>query len=140
MVSANREGQFLIRFLTLAVGHFPTCGILALQVRVVGAIGKTGHSRTQCPFSAFRRAVVGLLLRRRPLYPAELRDHVPETLILQGFQGSLGLLDRGEKLDGSALAVLAMRSVRLSSDLYRPPFVSSLAAVQRGDKAADSTW
>ena len=82
----------------------------------------------------------GLSLRRRPLYPAELRDHVPEILILQGFQGSLGLSDRREKLDGSALAVLALRSVRLSSDLYRPPFVSSLAAVQRGDKAADSTW
>ena len=29
----------------------------------------------------------GLSLRRRPLYPAELRDHVPETLCFQGFPG-----------------------------------------------------
>ena len=36
-------------------------------------------------FQLPEKAVVGLFLRRRPLYPAELRDHVPETLYFQGF-------------------------------------------------------
>ena len=51
-------------------------------------IGIPSHFRTQFPLSASGKAVVGLLLRRRPLYPAELRDHVPETLYFQGFPDS----------------------------------------------------
>ena len=48
-------------------------------------IGIQGHFRTQFPLSASGKPAVGLFLRRRPLYPAELRDHVPETLYFQGF-------------------------------------------------------
>jgi len=52
----------------------------------VGVTGKPGHFRTLFPFSVSGKAVVGLLLRRRTLYPAEVRDHVLEILILQGFR------------------------------------------------------
>ncbi len=38
-------------------------------------------------FQLPEKAVVGLFLRRRPLYPAELRDHVLESLIFSGFRG-----------------------------------------------------
>ena len=44
-------------------------------------IGIPGHFRTQFALSASGKSVVGLLLRRRSLYPAELRVHVPENSV-----------------------------------------------------------
>ena len=38
-------------------------------------IGIPGHFRTQFPLSVSEKEVVGLLLRRRTLYPAELWMH-----------------------------------------------------------------
>ena len=46
-----------------------------MLVRGVGVTGDSGHFRTLFPFSVSGKAVVGLLLRRRSLYPAELRRH-----------------------------------------------------------------
>ena len=47
--------------------------ISTLLGKGVGATGKPGHFRTLFPFSVSGKTVVGLLLRRRTLYPAELR-------------------------------------------------------------------
>ena len=49
--------------------------ISTLLGKGVGATGKPGHFRTLFPFSVSGKTVVGLLLRRRPLYPTELRVH-----------------------------------------------------------------
>ena len=59
--------------------------ISTLLGKGVGATGKPGHFRTLFPFSVSGKTVVGLLLRRRPLYPAELRD--PNTLISLSYVG-----------------------------------------------------
>ena len=50
--------------------------ILTLLGRGVGETGKPGHFRTLFSFSTSEKAVIGLLLRRRPLYPTELRVHI----------------------------------------------------------------
>ena len=47
--------------------------ISTLLSKGVGVTGKPGHFRTLFPFSVSGKTVVGLLLRRRPLYPTELR-------------------------------------------------------------------
>ena len=39
-------------------------------------IGIPGHFRTQFPLSASGKPAVGLFLRRRPLYPTELRAQI----------------------------------------------------------------
>ena len=76
VVFANQEGQFLISFSNFGGRTFSHMLISTLLGKGVGATGKPGHFRTLFPFSVSGKTVVGLLLRRRPLYPAELRDHV----------------------------------------------------------------
>ena len=58
--------------------------ISTLLGKGVGATGKPGHFRTLFPFSVSGKTVVGLLLRRRPLYPTELRVQDLEKYKLQG--------------------------------------------------------
>ena len=53
--------------------------ISTLLGKGVGAIGFPGPFRTQFPLSVSGKAVVGLFLRRRPLYPTELRVQGVET-------------------------------------------------------------
>ena len=86
MVFANQEGRFLISFSNFGGRTFSHLLILTLRIRGVGLIPFPGHFRTLRPFSVSGKAVVGLFLRRRTLYPAEVRDHVLEILILQGFR------------------------------------------------------
>ena len=86
VVFANREGRFLISFSNFGGWTFSHLLILTLRIRGVGLIQFPGHFRTLRPFSVSGKAVVGLFLRRRTLYPAEVRDHVLEILILQGFR------------------------------------------------------
>ena len=82
-----RKGRFLISFSNFGGRTFSHMLISTLLSKGVGVTGKPGHFRTLFPFSVSGKAVVGLLLRRRPLYPAELRDHIPETLCFQRFPG-----------------------------------------------------
>ena len=86
VVFANREGRFLISFSNFGGRIFSHLLILTLRMRGVGLILFPGHFRTLRPFSASGKAAVGLFLRRRTLYPAEVRDHVLEILISQGFR------------------------------------------------------
>ena len=86
VVFANREGRFLISFSNFGGWTFSHLLILTLRIRGVGLIPFPGHFRTLRPFSVSGKAVVGLFLRRRTLYPAEVRDHVLEILISQGFR------------------------------------------------------
>ena len=76
MILANQEGRFLIGFSNFGGRIFSHLLILTLRIRSVGLIPFPGRFRTLRPFSVSGKAVVGLFLRRRPLYPAELRDHV----------------------------------------------------------------
>ena len=85
-IFANQEGRFLISFSNFGGRTFSHMLISTLLGKGVGATGKPGHFRTLFPFSVSGKTVVGLLLRRRTLYPAEVRDHVLEILILQGFR------------------------------------------------------
>ena len=78
VVFANREGRFLISFSNFGGRIFSHLLILTLRMRGVGLILFPGHFRTLRPFSASGKAAVGLFLRRRPLYPAELRDRIDE--------------------------------------------------------------
>ena len=71
---ANREGRFLISFSNFGGRTFSHLLIMTLRIRDVGLIPFPGHFRTLRPFSVSGKAAVGLFLRRRPLYPAELRD------------------------------------------------------------------
>jgi hypothetical protein len=73
VVFANREGRFLISFSNFGGRTFSHLLILTLWIRDVGLIPFPGHFRTLRPFSASGKAAVGLFLRRRPLYPTELR-------------------------------------------------------------------
>ena len=73
VVLANQEGRFLIGFSNFGGGIFSHLLILTLWIRGVGLIPFLGHFRTLRPFSVSRKAAVGLFLRRRTLYPAELR-------------------------------------------------------------------
>ena len=75
VVFANQEGRFLIGFSNFGGRIFSHLLILTLWIRGVGLIPFLGHFRTLRPFSVSGKAVVGLLLRRRSLYPAELRRH-----------------------------------------------------------------
>ena len=77
VVFANQEGRFLIGFSNFGGRIFSHLLILTLWIRGVGLIPFLGHFRTLFPFSVSGKAVVGLLLRRRSLYPAELRRHAP---------------------------------------------------------------
>ena len=77
-----RKGRFLISFSNFGGRTFSHMLISTLLGKGVGATGKPGHFRTLFPFSVSGKTVVGLLLRRRPLYPTELR-----VLIFQGFDG-----------------------------------------------------
>ena len=86
MVFANQEGRFLISFSNFGGRTFSHLLILTFGSGGVGVIGIPCHFRTQFPLSASGKSVVGLLLRRRTLYPAEVRDHVLEILISQGFR------------------------------------------------------
>ena len=84
VVFANREGRFLISFSnfggrTFGGRTFSHLLILTLRIRDVGLIPFPGHFRTLRPFSVSGKAAVVLFLRRRPLYPAELRDLVLES-------------------------------------------------------------
>ena len=81
-----RKGRFLISFSNFGGRTFSHMLISTLLSKGVGVTGKPGHFRTLFPFSVSGKTVVGLLLRRRTLYPAEVRDHVLEILILQGFR------------------------------------------------------
>ena len=85
---ANREGRFLISFSNFGGRTFSHLLILTLRIRDVGLIPFPGHFRTLRPFSVSGKAAVGLFLRRRPLYPTELRVHWMETLtaLQSGFQ------------------------------------------------------
>ena len=76
-----RKGRFLISFSNFGGRTFSHLLILTLRIRDVGLIPFPGHFRTLRPFSVSGKAVVGLLLRRRTLYPAEVRDRVLEILI-----------------------------------------------------------
>ena len=80
-----RKGRFLISFSNFGGRTFSHMLISTLLGKGVGVTEKPSHFRTLLPFSVSGKTIVGLLLRRRPLYPAELRDHVPETLYFQGF-------------------------------------------------------
>ena len=73
---ANREGRFLISFSNFGGRTFSYLLILTLRIKGVGLIPFPGLFRTLCPFSVSGKAVVGLFLRRRTLYPAELRVRV----------------------------------------------------------------
>lgn len=75
VVFANQEGRFLIGFSNFGGRTFFHLLILTLRNRGVGLIPFPGHFRTLRPFSASGKAAVGLFLRRRTLYPAELREH-----------------------------------------------------------------
>ena len=68
-VFANQEGRFLIGFSNFGGRTFFHLLILTLRNRGVGLIPFPGHFRTLRPFSASGKAVVGLFLRRRMLYP-----------------------------------------------------------------------
>ena len=81
MVFANQEGRFLISFSNFGGRTFSHLLILTFGSGGVGVIGIPCHFRTQFPLSASGKSVVGLLLRRRSLYPAELRVHVPENSV-----------------------------------------------------------
>ena len=74
-----RKGRFLISFSNFGGRTFSHMLISTLLGKGVGVTGKPGRFRTLFPFSVSGKAVVGLLLRRRPLYPAELRDHLLES-------------------------------------------------------------
>ena len=76
VVFANQEGRFLIGFSNFGGRTFFHLLILTLRNRGVGLIPFPGHFRTLRPFSASGKAAVGLLLRRRPLYPTELRRQI----------------------------------------------------------------
>ncbi len=82
-----RKGRFLISFSNFGGRTFSHMLISTLLGKGVGATGKPGHFRTLFPFSVSGKTVVGLLLRRRPLYPTELRNHVSKVLIFQAFRG-----------------------------------------------------
>jgi hypothetical protein len=69
VVFANQEGRFLIGFSNFGGRTFFHLLILTLRNRGVGLIPFPGHFRTLRPFSASGKAVVGLFLRRRVLYP-----------------------------------------------------------------------
>ena len=86
VVFANQEGRFLIGFSNFGGRIFSHLLILTLRIRSVGLIPFPGRFRTLRPFSVSGKAVVGLFLRRRTLYPAEVRDHVLKILISQGFR------------------------------------------------------
>jgi hypothetical protein len=75
MVFSNQEGRFLISFSNFGGRTFSHLLILTLRIRGVGLIPFPGHFRTLRPFSVSGKAVVGLFLRRRSLYPTELRVH-----------------------------------------------------------------
>ena len=72
-----RKGRFLISFSNFGGRTFSHMLISTLLGKGVGATGKPGHFRTLFPFSVSGKTVVGLLLRRRPLYPTELRVRMP---------------------------------------------------------------
>ena len=74
-VFANQEGRFLISFSNFGGRTFSPPADFDLRFRGVGVIGIPGHFRTQFPLSASGKPAVGLFLRRRTLYPAELRAH-----------------------------------------------------------------
>ena len=84
-----RKGRFLISFSNFGGRTFSHMLISTLLSKGVGATGKPGHFRTLFPFSVSGKAVVGLLLRRRPLYPAELRD--PVRFVRKGHRDFFGL-------------------------------------------------
>lgn len=69
VVFANQEGRFLISFSNFGGRTFSHLLISDLADQGIGVIRKTGHFRTLYPFSASGGAAVGLLLRRRVLYP-----------------------------------------------------------------------
>ena len=94
---ANQEGRFLISFSNFGGRTFSHMLISTLLGKGVGATGKPGHFRTLFPFSVSGKTVVGLLLRRRPLYPAELRNHILESPYFHEAFEFFGLPDRGEK-------------------------------------------
>ena len=70
-----RKGRFLISFSNFGGRTFSHMLISTLLSKGVGVTGKPGHFRTLFPFSVSGKTVVGLLLRRRSLYPTELRVH-----------------------------------------------------------------
>ena len=80
-----RKGRFLISFSNFGGRTFSHMLISTLLGKGVGATGKPGHFRTLFPFSVSGKTVVGLLLRRRPLYPTELRRRIQFLAYFLGF-------------------------------------------------------
>ena len=80
VVFANQEGRLLIGFSNSDGRTFSHLLILTLRIKGVGLIPFPGRFRTLCQFSVSGKAVVGLFLRRRPLYPTELRGHNMEIV------------------------------------------------------------
>ena len=79
---ANREGRFLISFSNFGGRTFSHLLILTLRIKGVGLIPFPGRFRTLCPFSVSGKAVVGLFLRRRTLYPTEVQAHILSVHII----------------------------------------------------------
>ena len=75
--------------------------ISTLLGKGVGATGKPGHFRTLFPFSVSGKTVVGLLLRRRTLYPTEVQAHGLKMLSFQWFLDFSIRSGRGFLLTGS---------------------------------------
>ena len=85
MVFSNQEGRFLISFSNSGGRTFSHLLILTLRIRGVGLIPFPGCFRTLRPFSVSGKAVVGLFLRRRTLYPTEVQAHGLKMLCFQWF-------------------------------------------------------
>ena len=86
VVFANQEGQFLISFSNFGGRTFSHLLIFDLRIKGHRSDQNFGSIPHLARFQFPEKVVVGLLLRRRTLYPAEVRDHVLEILILQGFR------------------------------------------------------
>ena len=91
-----RKGRFLISFSNCGGRTFSHMPISTLLSKGVGVTEKPSHFRTLFPFSVSGKTIVGLLLRRRPLYPTELRNHILESPYFHKAFEFFGLPDRGK--------------------------------------------
>ena len=121
-----RKGRFLISFSNFGGRTFSHMLISTLLSKGVGVTGKPGHFRTLFPFSVSGKAVVGLLLRRRPLYPTELRNHIFQILLLQKIFDLFGHPPLRKKPMPRASASDCKRQLRLSQIVYHLPCQPSL--------------
>jgi len=74
VVFANQEGQFLISFSNFGGRTFSHLLIFDLRIKGHRSDQNFGSIPHLARFQFPEKVVVGLLLRRRPLYPAELRN------------------------------------------------------------------